>query len=100
MAVRVPMIVSVERAVWIYNNCPYMGNREIEALFGKMSSSTRVKLKGMVKDEMDERGLICYNETTVNTDVAFEVWGLNIADLERRYAKLRKYGMTGEVAAV
>lgn len=96
MSIRVPVIVSVERAVWIYNNCPYMGNNEIEQLFGKMSSQKRVKLKNIVFDEMDERGMTRYNNTTVNTDVAFEVWGLNIADLERRYSKLRKYGMVGE----
>lgn len=98
MAVRIPMIVSVERAVWIYNNCPYMGNAEIEQLFGKMSSDKRVKMKNIVFDEMRERGMMRYNDTTVNTDVAFEVWGLNIADLERRYSKLRKYGMVGEAA--
>jgi hypothetical protein len=96
MSIRVPVIVSVERAVWIYNNCPYMGNNEIEQLFGKMSSQKRVKMKNIVFDEMDERGLTRYNNTTVNTDVVFEVWGLNIADLERRYSKLRKYGMVGE----
>jgi hypothetical protein len=96
MSIRVPVIVSVERAVWIYNNCPYMGNNEIEQLFGKMSSQKRVKLKNIVFDEMDERGMTRYNNTTVNTDVAFEVWGLNIVDLERRYSKLRKYGMVGE----
>ena len=96
MAVRIPMIVSVERAVWIYNNCPDMGNTEIEQLFGKMSSDKRVKMKNIVFDEMRERGMMRYNDTTVNTDVAFEVWGLNIADLERRYSKLRKYGMVGE----
>lgn len=96
MSVRVPVIVSVERAVWIYNNCPYMGNNEIEQLFGKMSAQKRVKMKNIVFDEMDERGMTRYNNTTVNTDVAFEVWGLNIADLERRYSKLRKYGMVGE----
>jgi hypothetical protein len=53
-------------------------------------------MKNIVFDEMDERGMTRYNNTTVNTDVAFEVWGLNIADLERRYSKLRKYGMVGE----
>jgi hypothetical protein len=73
-----------------------MGNNEIEQLFGKMSSQKRVKMKNIVFDEMDERGMTRYNNTTVNTDVAFEVWGLNIADLERRYSKLRKYGMVGE----
>ncbi len=98
MAVRVPMIVSVERAVWVYNNCPYMGNRELEELFGKMSSAKRVKLKDMVRDEMEARGMMRYNDTLVHTSVAFEVWGLDIADIERRYAKLRKYGMVGEAA--
>lgn len=98
MAVRIPMIVSVERAVWVYNNCPYMGNHELEALFGKMSSDKRVKLKKLVFDEMAARGLMRYNDTLVNTTVAYEVWGLDIADLERRYGKLRKYGMVGEAA--
>ena len=50
MSIRVPVIVSVERAVWIYNNCPYMGNNEIEQLFGKMSSQKRVKMKNIEFD--------------------------------------------------
>ena len=96
MAVRVPMIASVQRAVEIYLERPYLGNAEIDALFGGVSSAKRVKLKEMAREVMRERDMMCYNETTVNTAAAYEAWGLDIADLESRYRKMRKLGILQE----
>lgn len=32
------------------------------------------------------------NNRTVDADAAYQAWGLNIGDLERRYAKIKKNG--------
>ena len=36
---------------------------------------------------------VCFwNARMVDTETAFKAWGLDIANMERRYAKLQKYG--------
>ena len=93
MSVRVPQIASVETAVEIYLERPYLGNADIRALVGGISAGTCVKLKDKARSLIREREMMVYNETTVNTATAFEAWGLDIEDLEKRYRKLRKLGM-------
>ena len=34
-----------------------------------------------------------FNPVCVNTEVAFDVWGIDIADVEKRVARLKKLGM-------
>jgi hypothetical protein len=89
----VPQISSIENAVRIYYSYPEIGNREIRELFGKKGETTFVKLKNLVKDEMRRRDMLSYGAYKVNTEVAYEVWGLDIKDLEKRMCKLKKYGM-------
>lgn len=81
---------SIDIAIKIYYENSEIGNAEIAELFGKMSSSTAVRLKKDVQKVMADRGVESYRAHTVNTEIAYEVWGLNIADLERRRAKLKK----------
>ncbi|MCL2213200.1 MAG: hypothetical protein FWB93_05170 [Oscillospiraceae bacterium] len=74
----------------MYYEHPEIGNSEIEKLFGKRSSNTMSKLKKLVKDEMNSRGVASYNANAVNTKIAYEVWGLDITDLAERYRKLEE----------
>ena len=90
-----PQITSIENALKVYYNHSEIGNKEITALFGKRSSATISRLKRMVKDEMHEQGVFSYRANTVNTAVAFTVWGLDIADLEQRMKKLKELNFAG-----
>jgi len=38
---------------------------------------------------MNERSTPVWNAQRVNTEIAYEAWGLNITDLERRLKKLK-----------
>ena len=38
---------------------------------------------------MVDRNITVWNAQRVNTEIAYEAWGLNIADLERRLKKLK-----------
>lgn len=85
----IPTISSIETALTIfYKNCE-IGNAEIIELFGKKSSATVVKLKQLAKNRMNEQGVCSYGLYRVNTRIAYEAWGLDVADLEERLNKLK-----------
>lgn len=91
---RVPDITDIKTAVELYYSQITLGNADIEKLFGKHSKRTIAKLKKMAKDEMQQRSIPILNSLRVNTDAAYEAWGLDINDLERRYEKLKKLKRT------
>jgi hypothetical protein len=71
-----------------------IGNAEIRELFGDISSSTVVKLKNEARELMYERNVDTYSPRNVNTKLAFEAWGIDLADAERRYMKLKTLGLS------
>jgi hypothetical protein len=85
----IPPITSIENALQIFYKHSEIGNKEISALFGKISSATLARLKRAVKTEMCNRDTYSYGMYKVNTKIAFEVWGLDVADLEERRNKLK-----------
>ena len=89
----IPQITSLEKALEVYYKQPEIGNREIEILFGKHSSATVCKLKNAVKAEMLERNICSYGSNKINTMVAFEVWHIDVGDLEKRREKLKKLNL-------
>ena len=88
-------IKNIETAIRIYYSCPEIGNKEIRELFGSLGNSTISKYKNEVKKQQvaDEVKTMCLN--TINTETAYKVWGIDIADLEKRRAKLKRLGMCG-----
>jgi hypothetical protein len=63
-------------------------NKDIKLLFGTCPSHT-TKLKNQVKQAMAEQGVKTFYPNTVNTRVAYQVWGIDVADYEARLKKLR-----------
>lgn len=88
--VRIPQIVDIEVAIRLYYEKDRLYNRDIKTLFGNLSSSKIVILKNIVKEKMLEREIIIYDAMSVNTDIAYEVWGISIENLEARLKKLRQ----------
>ena len=86
----IPQITSIDTALKVYYQHIEIGNREIKALFGNLSSATVCKLKKAVKTEMNEHGIYSYGANKVNTAIAFDVWHINVCDLEKRREKLKK----------
>ncbi len=89
IGVRIPQVADIRSAIELYWSKTEIGTNDICALFG-VNRERAAKLKGVAREKMSERGTINYNSMCVNTEVAYESWGLQIGDLERRYAKLRK----------
>ena len=89
----VPQITNIETALRVYYHNSELGNAEITELFGKRSSATILRLKQKVKKVMCEREVISYGANRVNTAVAFEVWGINVRDLEKRMKKIKELNL-------
>jgi hypothetical protein len=85
----IPQITSIDNALKIYYTHPEMGNSEITSLFGRLSSATVSKLKKLAKKEMDKREIYSYGLHKVNTNAAYDAWGIDVADLEKRRKKLQ-----------
>jgi len=84
----IPKIISIDEALKIYYTNTEIGNKEITTLFGTLSPATVSKLKKSAKEEMNKRDILSYGMHKVNTSVAFEIWGIDVNDLEKRRKKL------------
>ena len=89
----IPTIIDIETALRVYYKNSELGNKEIIELFGSLSSATVARLKKRVKEEMINRSVPAYGLNKVNTTVAFEVWGIDVTDLEMRIKKLNSLGL-------
>ena len=89
----IPAVTSIDNALKIYYNHSEIGNKEINALFGQRSSATVSRLKRIVKDEMCNKNIPSYGANKVNTKVAFDVWGLDVNDLENRMNKIKELNL-------
>lgn len=81
-------IKDIETAVRIYYLHPELGTSEIKELFN-CSSSTATRLKNQVKIVQRERGILTFSDCHVNTRCAYEVWKIDVKDLEEKLVKYR-----------
>ena len=86
----IPQISSIDNTLKVYYEYPEIGNKEIRYLFGNRSSATISRLKKMAKEEMIIRDMPTFCTNKVNTAIAFDAWGINISDIEKRMKKMRE----------
>ena len=82
----------ITTAIRIFYSYTEIGNKQIEELFGKVSSRTQSLLKQKARAVMVERGKETANPFNVNTICAYDSWGLDVPDMEKRLTKLKKLG--------
>ncbi len=82
----------IKTAVQIYYTKPEIGTNEIKELFS-VKGTKALQMKNEVRKVMAEKGVKVWLPHSVNTKVAYEMWGLNITDLEARLEKLQSLGM-------
>lgn len=73
----------IETTLRIYHGKTEISNTEIKELFGNVSSKTAAKLKKQVKKEMINQNVSTWRPNNVNTRIAYEVWQIDVDDLER-----------------
>ena len=81
--VRIPQVINPEEALRCYYLFTEIGNKEIRAMFGNLGSPRISKMKKLVREVMSEEGVLVYDATAVNTEIAFHVWGINVKKLEK-----------------
>lgn len=86
-------ISNIDTALRIYYQYPEIGNKEIKELFGSIGVSTISAYKNAVRKVQAERDVRTSQLNTVNTEVAFSVWGIDVNDLEKRRKKLQALGL-------
>lgn len=91
---KVKPFVSINEAIRIYYTYPELGNKEIRELFGNLGNSTISNYKKAVRDIQIERKVKTSQKNAVNTEIAYEVWGIDVKDLEQRRKKLKELGMS------
>lgn len=89
--VRIPTLTNIKLALEIYYGNAELTNNHIRQLFGqRLSSATIARLKAKVRSKMTEDNVPVWNAQCINTKTAYEVWGLDVADLEARLKKLNE----------
>lgn len=79
----------------LYYENPELGTKEIKQLFPTAGNNAIAKLKKIARDKMAERAIKSFRAHAVNTQVAYEAWGIDVEDAERRITKLKKLGLGG-----
>ncbi|MCH5209446.1 MAG: hypothetical protein J1F01_00630 [Oscillospiraceae bacterium] len=93
-SIKVKTFVSINEAIRIYYTYPELGNKEIRELFGNLANSTISNYKKAVREVQTERNIKTSQKNAVNTEVAYEVWGIDVENLEQRRKKLKALGMS------
>ncbi len=78
----------IKTALRIYYTCSELGTAEIRELFS-VGNTAAAKYKRIVKKKMAEKGQRSFYPNMVNTETAFEVWGINVEALEKKLKKLQ-----------
>ena len=84
---------NIELAIQMYYSKIELSSADIKQLFEVKSSSTVAQLKKKALKLMTEEKKPMFSSHRVNTECAYRAWGFDIADLEKRYSRLKKLGL-------
>lgn len=82
-------VKDIATAVDLYYTYPELGTAEVCLLFG-CSKSSAARLKTKARDIQSKKEIITFSSANVNTKCAYEAWGIDIADLEKRLIRYQK----------
>ena len=83
--------INIEFAVTLYYERVWLENADIKQLFNVTSSSTLSKRRQEVIEYFKDKDVSpIHRNNKLDTWLAYEAWGLNIENLERRLRKLQK----------
>lgn len=82
-------VKDLQTALDIYYNNYELGTAEVKKLFD-CSDSTAIRLKRQVREVQKKQGMMTFSNGNVNTKLAYKVWGIDIADIEKRVMRYQK----------
>ncbi len=89
--------LNIAAAIELYYSKNELSTADIMHLFGCSRSYARTrKLQVQQQAAVDQVYPVVFDANAVNTDYAFRVWGLNVEELESKYAKWRRFRQTLE----
>ena len=88
-----PRLSGIKTAIEIYYTMDSMSTQDVMRLFGCSATKAR-EIKRPVQAAMKERGILQRTQGCVSTEVAYEIWGIDIKSLEQKYVKAEKLGLT------
>lgn len=91
--IRRPDIADTEAALKAYYGTGYIGNSDIRAIFGITGSATINRLKKAVRAVEIERDIPAAVPFKINTKCAFDVWGIDVKELEKNRQKAKELGL-------
>lgn len=83
-------VADISAAIKLYYGKGYLNNKDIGEIFGTNVKSTIHQMKKPVMEEEKKRDLPVVVPCHVNAKIAFEVWGINVAELERNLKKMQE----------
>ena len=89
----IPQITDIDTAITIYYRYYEIGTNEIKQLFTRNSKSTISRLKKLAQKQMSEDNVYTHGMYKINTKSAYNAWGIDVEDLEKRRCKLKKLGL-------
>lgn len=90
---KVKQIADMDTALYIYYRYSEIGNKQIRELFGGLGSAALARYKKAVQEAAAEQNIQTAQLNTVNTTLAYEVWGIDVNEIEKRREKLKKLGL-------
>lgn len=82
----------IKTAIRIYYAKTEIGTSDIMELFSvKKAKATR--LKNEVREEMAKESVKSWLPFSINTKIAYKVWGIDIEDMKKRLKELQRLGM-------
>lgn len=81
-------VQNIPAALKAYYGNGYINNKMIKEIYELKSGGAVCKMKAMVRDEELKRGVPIIIPGHVNVKIAFDVWGVDVKELERNRQKL------------
>ena len=95
-----PKLADIATVIKIYNYSYELDTTDILKLYPGASKDYIARKKRKVKEYMKEKAIPSNDRHTVDTDIAFEAWGINIKAIEKKYSNLIKLGFLENVPEV
>lgn len=86
-------LANIETIVRIYYSSPEIGNKEVGELFMTKASNTISAKKKPVKLEMKKRNIHSCVPYHISTEIAYEVWGIDIDKCVRDLKRMKTLGL-------